>query len=96
MRVRRLHKKPDTSEIEACKWWLRIEAALVKPKLFVALGATAAQSLTGNGRDILKRRSHFEQTAEGERDGDLRSEAETVPGSPPRCRDEGLAHDWSL
>jgi DNA polymerase len=61
----RLHKKPDTSEIEACKWWLRIETALVKPKLFVALGATAAQSLTGNGRDILKRRSHFEQTTEG-------------------------------
>ncbi len=61
----RLHKKPDTSEIEACKWWLRIEAALVKPKLFVALGATATQSLTGNGRDILKRRSHFEQTADG-------------------------------
>lgn len=61
----RLHKKPDASEIEACKWWLRIESALVKPKLFVALGATAAQSLTGNGRDILKRRSRFEATGDG-------------------------------
>jgi uracil-DNA glycosylase family protein len=61
----RLHKKPDTSEIEACKWWLRIEAALVKPKLYVALGATAAQALTGNARDILKRRSHFEATRDG-------------------------------
>ena len=61
----RLHKKPDAGEIEACKWWLRIEAALVKPRLFVALGATAAQALTGSGRDILKRRGQFETTAGG-------------------------------
>ena len=61
----RLHKKPDTPEIEACKWWLRIETAIVKPKLFVALGATAAQSLTGNGRNILKRRGTFEETRDG-------------------------------
>jgi DNA polymerase len=61
----RLHKKPDAPEIEACKWWLRIEAAIVKPKLFVALGATAAQSLTGNGRNILKRRGTFETARDG-------------------------------
>ena len=61
----RLHKKPDAPEIEACKWWLRTETAIVKPKLFVALGATAAQSLTGSGRDILKRRGHFEDTRDG-------------------------------
>ena len=61
----RLHKKPDTPEIEACKWWLRIEAAIVRPKLFVALGATAAQSLTGNGKNILRRRGQFEETRDG-------------------------------
>ena len=61
----RLHKKPDTPEIEACKWWLRIETAIVRPKLFVALGATAAQSLTGNGRNILKRRGTFEEMRDG-------------------------------
>ncbi|MFN4143594.1 UdgX family uracil-DNA binding protein [Aestuariivirga sp.] len=61
----RLHKKPDAPEIEACKWWLRIETAIVKPKLFVALGATAAQSLTGDGRGILKRRGGFEETRDG-------------------------------
>ena len=44
---------------------LRIEAAIVRPKLFVALGATAAQSLTGSGRDILKRRGRFEETRDG-------------------------------
>ena len=42
---RRLHKRPDPSEIEACRWWQQIERELVKPKLMVALGATAARSV---------------------------------------------------
>jgi uracil-DNA glycosylase family protein len=44
---RRLHKRPNAYEIERCKWWNDIERALVKPKLVVALGATAARSLMG-------------------------------------------------
>ncbi|HMI95414.1 MAG TPA: UdgX family uracil-DNA binding protein [Micropepsaceae bacterium] len=44
---RRLHKRPNAYEIDRCKWWNDIERALVKPKLVVALGATAARSLTG-------------------------------------------------
>jgi uracil-DNA glycosylase len=44
---RRLHKRPDSYEIERCKWWNDIERRLVKPRLIVALGATAARSLTG-------------------------------------------------
>ena len=42
---RRIHKKPDRSEVQACKFWLNLERAFVKPKLVVALGATAAGSL---------------------------------------------------
>lgn len=42
---RRLHKRPDPGEIEACRWWQQIERELVKPKLMVALGATAARSV---------------------------------------------------
>jgi uracil-DNA glycosylase len=42
---RRLHKRPDPAEIEACRWWSKIERELVKPKLVVALGATAARSV---------------------------------------------------
>jgi DNA polymerase len=42
---RRLHRRPDPGEIEACRWWQRIERDLVKPKLMVALGATAARSV---------------------------------------------------
>jgi DNA polymerase len=42
---RRLHKKPDTGEIDACRWWLDNELALIKPAVAVALGATAARAL---------------------------------------------------
>jgi len=44
---RRLHKKPNAYEIDRCRWWLGQELALVRPKVIVALGATAARSLTG-------------------------------------------------
>ena len=44
---RRLHQRPSTSHIEACRWWLDQEIELVQPALIVALGATAAQSLLG-------------------------------------------------
>lgn len=42
---RRLHKKPNASEIDTCRWWLQHEIKLVAPKVIVALGATAATSL---------------------------------------------------
>ena len=42
---RRLHKKPDTSEIDACRWWLDNELELIEPAVAVALGATAARAL---------------------------------------------------
>lgn len=42
---RRIHQKPETTEIAACRWWLSQERALVRPAVTVALGATAAQAL---------------------------------------------------
>jgi len=42
---RRLHKKPNAGEIEACRWWLDRELSLVRPRLTVALGASAASAL---------------------------------------------------
>ncbi|MCA0277304.1 MAG: UdgX family uracil-DNA binding protein [Proteobacteria bacterium] len=42
---RRIHSKPNAGEVQACRWWLAQELTLLKPKLVVALGATAAQSL---------------------------------------------------
>ncbi len=44
---RRLHKRPDSYEIERCKIWLDAERSLVKPATIVALGVTAARSLIG-------------------------------------------------
>jgi uracil-DNA glycosylase len=45
---RRLHKRPNNYEIERCKIWLDFECDLVKPSMIVALGVTAARSLTGH------------------------------------------------
>lgn len=42
---RRLHKRPNKGEVEICRWWVGHELALVQPRLVVALGATALQSL---------------------------------------------------
>ncbi|WP_097062971.1 UdgX family uracil-DNA binding protein [Sphingomonas guangdongensis] len=54
---RRIHAKPGTGEIEACRWWIGQERALVKPQVTVALGATAARSLLGRAVTIGRERS---------------------------------------
>ena len=51
---RRLHKRPNNYEIERCKIWLDTERALVKPSTVIALGVTAARSLTGKTVTISK------------------------------------------
>lgn len=57
---RRLHRRPERDEVDRCRWWLDLERAIVKPKLVVAMGATAAAALTGSGRDLLSRRGRLE------------------------------------
>jgi len=44
---RRIHSKPGVGEIDACRWWMDRERAAIRPAVTVALGATAARSLTG-------------------------------------------------
>lgn len=44
---RRLHKKPSSREVAACRPWLEAELSVIRPELVVCLGATAAQSLLG-------------------------------------------------
>jgi probable DNA metabolism protein len=44
---RRLHKRPDAAEIAACKHWLEAEVAQIKPRIIVALGASALRAITG-------------------------------------------------
>ena len=56
---RRIHKKPNSMEIAACRPWLETEIALVKPDVIVALGATAAQALIGPQFRVTKQRGEF-------------------------------------
>ncbi|HEX2110269.1 MAG TPA: UdgX family uracil-DNA binding protein [Gaiellaceae bacterium] len=53
---RRIHQKPNAAEMAACRPWLEAEISLVKPKVIVALGATAAQTLLGRGFRVTKQR----------------------------------------
>jgi len=53
---RRLHKKPTSREIWACRPWLEAELRTVKPKALLCLGATAAQSLLGPGVRVTEQR----------------------------------------
>ena len=53
---RRIHSKPDAGEITACRWWIDQELALVRPRVTVALGATAARSLFGKVMTISRER----------------------------------------
>ena len=52
----RLHQKPNTPEIKACRQWYERELAAIKPELVVAMGATAAQSVFGKITPINKNR----------------------------------------
>jgi DNA polymerase len=62
---RRLHKRPDTGEVEACRWWLGHELRLIRPRLTVALGATALAALSGKAGALNAARGRTLQTLEG-------------------------------
>ncbi len=53
---RRLHERPNASEVAACRLWLELELKLTRPDVVVALGATAAQALLGRAFRVTKQR----------------------------------------
>jgi DNA polymerase len=53
---RRIHKTPSVGEVRACFPWLQQEIALIKPRVIVCLGATAAKALLGRTFSVTKRR----------------------------------------
>jgi DNA polymerase len=59
---RRIHAKPNWSEIAACRPWLDAELSAVKPEVLVALGATAAQALFGRDFRVTKQRGRPVET----------------------------------
>ena len=62
---RRLHKSPNNYEIDRCKIWLDRERDFVKPSTIIALGVTAARSLTGKTVTIAKMRRTPVELADG-------------------------------
>jgi uracil-DNA glycosylase family protein len=56
---RRIHKKPNSTEIEACRPWLEAEIARLQPKVIVCLGATASQALLGKAFRVTQHRGEF-------------------------------------
>jgi DNA polymerase len=53
---RRIHQKPNAEELAACRPWLDAELSVLRPRVLVALGATAAQSLLGRSFRVTKQR----------------------------------------
>lgn len=62
---RRLHKRPNAGEIEACRWWLDLERRLVRPGVILALGATAARGVLGRAVTISAARTITERLTDG-------------------------------
>ena len=80
---RRLHKRPDSREIQACRWWLDLELDVLKPKFVVALGATAAAALMGRTLVLARERGRLLRWSDG------RAGLATIhPSAILRMRDE--------
>ena len=56
---RRIHQKPNWSEIAACRPWLEAELDVIEPRVLVCLGATAAQALLGRDFRVSRQRGEF-------------------------------------
>jgi uracil-DNA glycosylase family protein len=56
---RRLHQRPNTEEVAACRPWLDAELTVVRPEVLVCLGATAAKALLGSKVRVTKDRGRF-------------------------------------
>ncbi|WP_037416509.1 UdgX family uracil-DNA binding protein [Sinorhizobium sp. CCBAU 05631] len=62
---RRLHSRPNAGEIQRCSWWLGTELEQLRPKVVVALGATALSSLLGRRAGVMKNRGDLVATPAG-------------------------------
>jgi uracil-DNA glycosylase len=82
----RIHKKPSTREIAACRPWLDAELRTVRPRIVVCLGSTAAQGLLGKDFKVTQQRGEFI-----EKDGILFT-ATVHPSSVLRSPDDESRH----
>jgi DNA polymerase len=84
---KRLHKRPNRYEVEVCRVWLRQEISLVKPRLIVALGVTAAVALAGRPVVLSRERGRVIELADGQR-----SMVTSHPSSILRMPDQKARH----
>jgi DNA polymerase len=66
---RRIHQRPNGSELAACRYWLEAELAAVGPRVVVALGATAGTALFGSRFKVSDHRGQVEEAAVGDWQG---------------------------
>ncbi|MGB5083759.1 MAG: UdgX family uracil-DNA binding protein [Methylocystis silviterrae] len=85
---RRLHKKPDAGEIDACRWWLDRQRALLRPGLIVALGATAIRGALGRSEAVSRLRGDIIDLDDG-----AQFLATVHPSSLLRLKDESDKRD---
>lgn len=64
---RRLHQTPTAGEIDRCRWWLDAERARVRPRIVLALGASAVRGLTGRTASISSMRGRPVELSDGAR-----------------------------
>jgi uracil-DNA glycosylase len=83
---RRLHKRANAAEQEACRMWLAAELARLAPRIVVALGAMAAQTLFGSSFSIMRERGHWRRLGP-----DTEGFATFHPAAILRARDEQRA-----
>jgi len=62
---RRLHKRPNAYEIDRCRQWFELERSIVKPRIVVALGATAIRCVNGKPLTIAKARGRILPLSDG-------------------------------
>jgi uracil-DNA glycosylase family protein len=84
---RRLHKKPSAREMAACRPWLDAELTVLKPRVVVCLGATAAQALFGRSFRVTQQRGHVLNL-----EGGVKGLATYHPSAVLRAPDESARH----
>ena len=62
---KRLHQKPTNAEIDICRFWLDLERTFVRPKVIVALGATALRGITARSTSIVSMRGRQTKLPDG-------------------------------
>jgi DNA polymerase len=87
---RRIHQKPNSREVAACRPWLEAELRLVRPKLVVALGSTAGQAIFGPSFRVTRERGKLLSSKLAS--GSCRIVATVHPSSLLRQRDEESRH----